>query len=137
MIVSMINGDSWTPRPRSNEVKRFTVAKTLCKICKWSKRNKMNITIYYFLTRKLLLNSCLHFLTLVDENGCNCWTVFKVCHILYLLNLMNEGSNFVSVVSIGTENWIITSASCASFTKKPEIILGEHNLNRNEGYEQM
>ena len=36
-----------------------------------------------------------------------------------------------------SENWVITSASCASLIEKPEITLGEHTLDHYEGNEQL
>ena len=36
-----------------------------------------------------------------------------------------------------SENWVLTSASCASLTEKPKIVLGEYNLDRGEGNEQL
>ena len=36
-----------------------------------------------------------------------------------------------------SENWVITSAICASLTEKPKIVLGEHNLDRTDGNEKL
>ena len=36
-----------------------------------------------------------------------------------------------------SENWVLTSASCASLTEKPKIVLGEYNLDHGEGNEQL